>query len=563
MTSFREFAQVCKRIEATPGSLEMTAILAEFLKGADPEDLPIIAHFVMGEVFPAWTSQEIGVGASTLYTALARSSGRSVSEIEVLVRDTGDIGRTAMAALSKNTKGQATFSSFLEGDTSLSIHEVFERFQIISRSSGKGSQNTKIKNLQYLFNAAGPEEVAYIARLALEDMRIGVGEGIVRDAIAMAFELPVASVERAFMLTNDIGLVAGTAKTGGAEAVDRLDLRLDRPIRMMLAQITPSIESALSDIGEAAIEWKFDGARVQVHKDGDRVTLYSRKLEDITNSLPDIAAYVRQYVHAETAILDGEAVAVDEHGHPRAFQDIMRRLRRKHEVDSTAREIPLTFNIFDIMYLNGESLIDLPLIERREKLMECVQASASFNADKLTLSADPEEINEIYAEALRAGHEGIMIKNPRSPYSPGKRGKNWLKKKPVMETLDLVVIGAEWGYGKRTSLMGSYELACHEPGTGRFLSVGKVATGFSDEQLSELTTLFTDLIAMESATRIVLKPHVIFEVAFEEIQKSTNYDSGYALRFPRLVNVREDKSLEDIETIDKLEQMYRMQRERN
>ncbi|MDK2833213.1 MAG: ligase 1 [Methanolobus sp.] len=562
MTSFREFAQACKVIEATSGSLEMTSQVAELMKKVSPEELPIVTHFVMGEVFPAWSSQEMGVGAGILYAALARSSGLSVGDIENLVKDTGDIGKTAVKALAGKSKGQATFSSFLEEAPELSLHEVFERFQAISRSSGKGSQTSKIKNLQYLFNCSGPEEVGYIARLAVEDLRIGVGEGIVRDATASAFNVPVASVERAFMLTNDMGLVAATAREGGTEAVGGLGLKLNRPIRMMLAQIAPTIESAIAEVGEAAIEWKFDGARVQIHKDGDRVTLYSRKLEDISSSLPDIAASIRKYVHADSAILDGEAVALDERGHPRAFQDILRRLRRKYEVDSTAKEIPLSINIFDIMYLNGEDLIDLPLIRRRELLESCVENGDSISVARQVLTSNYEEISVIYAEALKAGHEGIMIKNPQSPYSPGKRGKNWLKKKPVMETLDLVVIGAEWGYGKRTSFMGSFALACHDPRTGRFLPVGKVATGFSDEQLAELTTIFSDLIVMESGIRIELKPQVIFEVAFEEIQKSTNYESGYALRFPRLVNVRDDKSLEDVETLGRLEEMYRLQRER-
>ncbi|MDW7731679.1 MAG: ATP-dependent DNA ligase [Methanolobus sp.] len=563
MTSFREFAQACKVIEETPGSLDMTSQIAELLDRVSPEELPVVTHFVMGEVFPAWSSEEIGVGAGILYAALAKSSGLSVSEIEDIVKETGDIGKTAVRALSKNPKGQATFSSFLTEAHDLSILEVFQRFQAISKASGKGSQAARIKNLQYLFNSASPEEVGYISRLAVEDLRIGVGEGIVRDAIAAAFYVPAQVVERGFMLTNDLGLVATTAKQGGTEAVSGLDLQLFRPIRMMLAQVTPTLEAALSDIGTAAIEWKFDGARVQIHKEGDNIKLYSRRLEDISNSLPDIVASIRKYVHADSAILDGEAVAIDERGRPRAFQDILKRFRRKYDVHSTAKEIPLTLNIFDMMYLDGENLINEPLVKRRELLTGCVENADSIRVDRQVITDDPEEINVIYSEALKAGHEGIMIKNPQSPYSPGKRGKNWLKKKPVMETLDLVVIGAEWGYGRRTSFLGSYALACHDPETGRFLPVGKVATGFSDEQLAELTALFSDLIIVESGKKVELKPEIIFEVAFEEIQKSTNYESGYALRFPRLVNVRDDKSLEDVETIGRLEGMYRLQRERN
>ncbi|MDK2825128.1 MAG: ligase 1 [Methanolobus sp.] len=563
MTSFKEFARACKVIEGTPGSLDMTALVAELLEKVTPDELPVVTHFVMGEIFPAWSSEEIGVGAGILYSALAKSAGLSVTDIKELVRETGDIGKTAVKALKKVSSGQATFSSFMEENSDLSILEVFARFQAMSKTSGKGSQTSKMKNLQYLFNSASSEEVGYIARIAVEELRIGVGEGIVRDAISKAFDVPSEEIERAFMLTNDLGLVAVTAKEGGRDAVQSLGLELNRPIRMMLAQVTPDFEVALSDLGTAAVEWKFDGARVQIHKEGDNITLFSRRLENITGSLPDIVEAVRENIDAQSAILDGEAVAIDENGRPRAFQDILKRFRRKYDVQSTAREIPLILNLFDIMYLNGEELLDLPLVQRREKLEGCVRSGDKIRVDTQYITDDLDRIMEVYNEALKAGHEGVMIKNPQSPYSPGKRGKNWLKKKPVMETLDLVVIGAEWGYGRRTSYLGSYALACHDPDTGRFLPVGRVATGFSDEQLAELTELFSDLIVTEIGTEVEIKPEIIFEVAFEEIQKSVNYDSGYALRFPRLVNVRSDKSIEDVETIGRLEEMYLVQRERN
>ncbi len=538
----------------------MTALVSELFSLVTSEELPVVTHFVMGEVFPAWSDEEVGLGTGLLLNAISKSSGLSVKKIEDIVRETGDIGKTTVKALGKVSKGQATFSSFLDSPVELSIMEVFERFKDISRATGKGSQTSRIKHLQYLFNSASAEEVGYIARLAIEDMRIGVGEGIVRDAIAKAFDVPVASVERGYMLTNDIGLVAVTAKKGGAEALLNLGLQVGRPIKLMLAQVTPDIETAIKDLGVVAAEWKFDGARVQIHKKGDEVTLYSRRLENITDSLPDIVSAVKKAIKADSAILDGEAVAIDEDGRPKPFQEILKRFRRKYDVQNKVRHIPLNLNLFDIMYLNGESLIELPLQKRRELLVSCVENSDLIRVDSQLITSDLSQINSMYEQALRAGHEGIMIKNPESPYSPGKRGKNWLKKKPVMETLDLVVIGAEWGYGRRTSFLGSYALACHDPETGRFLPVGKVATGISDEQLAELTELFKEHIISESGTIVEIRPHVLFEVAFEEIQKSTNYESGYALRFPRLVRVRDDKSLEEVDTLERLEDMYRTQR---
>ncbi len=538
----------------------MTGLVSELFSLVTSEELPIVTHFVMGEVFPAWTDEEVGLGTGILINALSRSSGLSIKEIEDIVRETGDIGKTTVKALGKVSKGQVTFSSFLDSPAELSIMEVFERFRDIAHATGKGSQTSKIKHLQYLFNSASVEEVSYIARLAIEDMRIGVGEGIVRDAIAKAFNVPVASVERGYMLTNDMGLVAVTAKEGGNEALLNLGLQVGRPIKLMLAQVTPDIETAIRELGVVAAEWKFDGARVQIHKKGDTVTLYSRRLENITGSLPDIVSAVKTAVKADSAILDGEAVAIDEDGRPKPFQEILKRFRRKYDVQNKVRHIPLTLNLFDIMYLNGDSLIELPLQKRREFLVSSIGDSDLVHVDNQLITSDISQINCMYEQALQAGHEGIMIKNPGSPYSPGKRGKNWLKKKPVMETLDLVVIGAEWGYGRRTSFLGSFALACHDPETGRFLSVGKVATGISDEQLAELTELFREHIISESGTSVEIRPHILFEVAFEEIQKSTNYGSGYALRFPRLVRVRDDKSLEEADTLERLEDMYRTQR---
>lgn len=561
MTSFKEFADVCWQIEHISGSLEMTEVVSRLLQNVSEEELPVVTHFVMGTVFPAWSSKQLGIGTKLLYTALSRSSGFCEKDIEKLVRETGDIGETAVRSLSGRSKNQATFSSFLDETPQLSILEVFERFNNISRASGKRSQATRIKNLLYIFSSCTPEEARYLSRLSIEDLRIGVGEGIVRDAISRSFDLTPQEVERAYMVTNDLGLVAGAAKHGGSEEVAKLSLKLNRPIKMMLAQITPGIEKAIAEIGISAIEWKFDGARVQIHKYGDKVTIFSRRQEDVTHSLPDIVSAVRQHVGADSAILDGEAVAMDENGRPRPFQDILKRFRRKYDVQTSVRDIPLTLNLFDIMYFDEKVLIDLPLLERREILSGCVENAANIMVDEQVLTDDENTVNEIYDAALKAGHEGIMIKNPDAPYSPGKRGKNWLKKKPLMETLDLVVIGAEWGYGRRANMIGSYALACYNPEDGKFLPIGKVATGITDEQLAELTELFSDLIIFESGRSIELKPEVVFEIAFEEIQKSPNYGSGYALRFPRLVGVREDKSPEEAETIERIEHIYRSQRD--
>ena len=567
MTSFREFSETCQAIEKISSTIDTTNRVAELLKKVDVKELPIATHFIMSEVFPAWSGKQLGIGTSLLYVSLSRASGMAIKSIESLIRTTGDIGDTALLILKEKRKNQVTFSSFLEEQPELSITEVYNRFKVASEASGKGSQDIKIKNLQFLFNSSTPREAKYISRLALEELRIGVGEGVVRDAIAKAFSVPADMVEHAFMVTNDLGIVAATAKEGGNEALQLLGIEINRPIKMMLSQISPDIDADIREMKEAAIEWKFDGARVQIHKNGNSVTLFSRKLENVTNSLPDLVEIVRKHVKAESAILDGEAVAVDEDGRPRAFQEILKRFRRKYDVEEKALGIPIQLNLFDIMYLNGKTLIDLPLIERRKALESCVERSTedskSICVDKQVITGDFELIEHIYREALKAGHEGLMVKNPNSMYSPGKRGKNWLKKKPLMETLDLVIVGAEWGFGRRANLIGSYTVACYDPETGRFLQVGKVGTGLTDDQLKELTEMLSGLMeGGEAGGVFAIRPKIVLEIAFEEIQKSPNYDSGFALRFPRFIRIRDDKDPEEADTIQRIGKVYSQQLKR-
>ena len=567
MTSFREFAETCQAIEKISSTIDTTSRVADLLKKVDVEELPIATHFIMSEVFPAWSGEQLGIGTSLLYVSLSRASGMPVKSIESLIRTTGDIGDTALLILKEKRKNQVTFSSFFEEQPDLSITEVHNRFKIASEASGKGSQDIKIKNLQFLFNSSTPREAKYISRLALEELRIGVGEGVVRDAIAKAFSVPVDVVEHAFMVTNDLGIVAATAKEGGVEALEYLGIEINRPIKMMLSQISPDIVADIKEMKEAAIEWKFDGARVQVHKAGNSVTLFSRKLENVTNSLPDLVEIIRKHVKAESAILDGEAVAVDEDGKPRAFQEILKRFRRKYDVEEKALGIPIQLNLFDIMYLNGKTLIDLPLIERRKALESCVESSVedskSICVDKQVITGDLELIEQIYRDALEAGHEGVMVKNPNSFYSPGKRGKNWLKKKPLMETLDLVIVGAEWGFGRRANLIGSYTVACYDPETLRYLQVGKVGTGLTDDQLKELTEMLSGLMeGGEAGGVFAIRPKIVLEIAFEEIQKSPNYDSGFALRFPRFIRIRDDKDPEEADTIQRIGKVYSQQLKR-
>ena len=553
MTGFLGFAQLCQKVEGVSGSLEKIDLVAAFLSDLDEAELSVASRFVMGTVFSPGQDRVLGVGPSILYEALARACGCSADQISQMLRETGDPGLVAARIVEK--RRPIGFAAFL-GEDLLSISDVYQRFLDIARASGRRSQEAKIKNLQFLFSQSSSLEAQYIARLAIEDMRIGVGEGGVRDAIAKAFARPAMDVERANNLTNDIGLVAVSARRG---TLSELHVMVHHPIKVMLAQLGDGIPAAFQEMSTAAIEWKYDGARVQIHKDGDNVQIFSRRLEKVTGSLPEIVRMTLQ-IKAKNAILDGEVVAMGKDGRPMAFQEILKRFRRKYNVEKLALQIPLNLFLFDLIYLDDKSLIDLTLTERRA-LLEKV-ADPSILADQV-LSDKPEVAEEIYARALDAGHEGVMLKNPSSVYGPGKRGKNWLKIKPVMETLDLVVIGAKWGEGRRASLLGSYRLGCIDQETNKLLDLGWVATGLTDEALADLTEMFGELIIVQKGMEVEIKPTVIFEVAYEEIQKSPNYSSGYALRFPRLIAVRDDKSLDEADTLDRVISLYKVQRGRN
>ena len=555
MTSFLAFAKLCQEVEAVSGSLEKVDLVAAFLAGLDEAELSVACNYVMGTLFSRSLDLDLGVGPSILYEALAKACGCPAEQIPQMLRTTGDPGLVAADIVVK--KRPIGFAAFLKVEP-LSIAEVYERFVAIARASGR-SQDIKIKNLQFLFSQADSLEARYIARLAIEDMRIGIGKGNMRDAVARAFSDSGAdeeNVERAYNLTNDMGLVAVAARRG---TLSELSVMINHPIKMMLAQLGESIAAALDDIGTAAIEWKYDGARVQIHKEGDSVAVFSRRLENVTASLPEIVLTARQ-ITAESAILDGEAVAIGKDGRPMAFQEILKRFRRKYNVEKLAAQIPLRLFLFDLIYLDGKSVTDLPFRERRA-LLEKI-ANPALLADQI-LSGNAEAAEGIYRQALDAGHEGIILKNPYSVYAPGKRGKNWLKIKPVMETLDLVVIGAKWGEGRRAGFLGSYRLGCRDFATGKLLDMGFVATGFSDESLAELTEMFRELILREKGMDVEIKPAVIFEVAYEEIQKSPNYSSGYALRFPRMVTLRDDKSLEEADSLERVASLYRGQRGRS
>lgn len=547
---FKDLAEFCEKLEKISSTLELTARIAEFLrKIEDDNDLYNAVLFILGKVYPPWDEREIGVGVGLIYEALEKVSSVRKAKIEEMVREAGDLGLVAEELIKKKKMATLAFEE-------LTIRKVRETFDEMSSLVGEGSRKKKIMLLTGLYGLSSPLEARYLTRLILSEMRLGVGEGVMRDAIAKAFNSQPEVVERAYMITSDLGKVAVVAKNEGEKGLKSMKIHLHIPVRMMLAQVAESAESAINEMKKAAVEWKFDGSRVQVHWDGKKVTLYSRRLENVTNALPEMVEEIKNYIKPNV-ILDGEIIAVKD-GRPMPFQHVLRRFRRKHDVGKMVEKIPLEVHFFDILYNEGE-VIDLPLSERRKILELAVKESEKIKIAKQTVTDDVEQVKQIYADAIDAGHEGVMIKNPSSPYVPGKRGKHWLKLKAIMETLDLVVVGGEWGEGKRSHWISSYELACLDTTTGKLLKVGKVATGFTEEDLDELTEMFKPLITSQQGKIVEFIPKYVFEVAYQEIQKSPKYESGYALRFPRFIRLRDDKDVDEADTIERVEKLYKMQ----
>jgi len=566
---FREFAERAAEIEAEPADLEVVALVTDLLDAAD-EDLPVVARFVQGRVFPDHDSTTLDVGPSYLYDAIARAAGRNVDadDVEDDLAERGEIGEVAA---SYDLGGQTGLSAFGAGagggSDDLTVGDVAEKLETLAETEGEGSQDAKIDLLFGLLNRCSSEEAKYLVRIVLSEMRIGVGEGAVRDAVAEAFDVPVEDVERALQVSNDYGLVAEVARDDGVDGLAELTLEIGRPVQAMLAQ-AGSVTDAMEEWDEAAVEWKYDGARVQLHHEPEGLTrVYSRNMEDVTDALPEVVEFAEERIDVP-AILDGEVVAIDDGGEPLPFQNVLRRFRRKHDVAAAREEVAVRPAFFDCLHANGKDLLDEPLVERHERLTEVLddggEAPTDTAADveglsKLWISDDADDIEAIDADALDAGHEGIMLKNPESTYSPGRRGKNWLKRKPDVETLDLVVTGAEWGEGRRATFFGTFLLSARVDDRGEYETIGKVATGITDEELEELTELLEPHVRAEDGQEVDVEPEIVFEVGYEEIQASPTYSSGYALRFPRFVGVREDLDPEDGDTIERVERLANRQ----
>jgi DNA ligase-1 len=546
---FSELASLGERLERTTSRLELINLLAEFLRNLDPTEIPATVRLTIGQVFPEWDGRALNLSWKAAMRVVGSLVSHTAASDETIFAEAEDTGEAVQMLL----EGARTKPP---QPPPLTILDVYQTFEEIAATTGPGSRIKKEGLLRGLLVRASPVEAKYIVKDVIAEMRHGVGEGIMLEAIAQAAGVPPRLVSRANMLWGDLGEAALVALTEGEAALERASLRLFRPIKPMLAQTAEDLAEAFARYkGRVALEYKLDGARVQIHKRGDEVRIYSRQLSDVTASLPDVVAEIRRGLRTDEAIVEGEAIAVDAQGRPLPFQHLMRRFRRVHDVAAMAREIPLQLHLFDLLYVDGHSLIDAPY-EKRWQALESVVGTLSLVPRLIPQTV--EEGQRFAEEAYRAGHEGVMAKNLASNYTPGVRGRAWLKLKHAL-TLDLVIVAADWGYGRRHGWLSNYHLAARDEATGEYLEVGKTFKGPTDEEFQEMTQRLLALERYRRGGTVFVEPRVVVEVLFNELQKSSQYKSGLALRFARIARVREDKSPAEADTIQTLRWLYERQ----
>jgi ATP-dependent DNA ligase I len=538
----RTFVETADAVAATSKKLEKIRLVAELFKSLSRGEAAQAATFLTGRAFPRHEERVLGLGGSSLYRLVVELTGRSVDELTAVYRKYGDLGDVAEEALAHTD--HAT-------NPEISLADVVQSFAKIAAARG---QAQKYEALKSLFEKSAPGEVKYIVKIITGDLRIGLKESLVEEAIAKAFNRPADAVRRANMFTGDIGKTLGLAATNQlADAT----IALFHPIGFMLA--TP-IETAAELFDEEhtrfLVEEKYDGIRAQVHKQGTRVKMFSRTLDEATE-FPELVAPALA-LPGEFA-LDGEILAW-QGTQPLPFTQLQRRLGRKSaQMGLWSHEIPIRFVAFDLLYRDGVSLLDLPSSERRTRLADLFSVSHDFALELAPASIcdSPKAVEAAFRKSLAAGHEGIVAKDPDSIYTPGRRGGHWFKLKEPFATLDVVVTAVEYGHGKRHGVLSDYTFAVRSG--EQLLNIGKAYSGLTEAEITEYTKYFLEHTTEDQGFRRIVEPTVVIEVAFNNMQKSDRHASGYALRFPRIKRFRPDKPVTEIDTLDRVVELYSKQ----
>ena len=577
---YSDLAETFDRLESTGSRLEMTSILADFLRRADKGELRSIVYLSQGKLHPDFVPGVLGMADRLVMKAIAKASGNPDEKVEKLTIETGDLGQVAETMISKK-KQMALFSE------ELTVARVVKGLTTIENADGKDSQDTKQKTLAGLLHDSGPLEARYLCRTVTGRMRVGAADMTILDALAEAFASKEdrPTIERAFNVTCDIGLVAETIANGGMDAIRAIGVTVGSPVKVMLAERLPSISEVVEKMGgRCAMEYKYDGIRVQAHIGRDSVKLYSRRLEDLTSNFPDIAEALRARCRHGEAIIEGECVAIDpETGYMLPFQNVTHR-RKKHGMDEAVKEIPVRIFMFDMLYADGKDWTSEPYLDRRAALEDGFEIGDNVQMTTMRMVGSPEEGEDFFANAIGARCEGIMAKSvaPDSVYRAGSRGFLWIKYKKdyqqaLTDSFDLAVVGAFYGMGKRAGRYGALLMAAYDGETGRFETVCKLGTGFDDAFLDAMPALLDGSLSeskpssvdAEMVPDVWFEPAVVLEVVAAEITLSPIHTAakdvlkegaGLGIRFPRFTGrVRDDKAPEQCTSVTEIIEMYEMQ----
>lgn len=589
------------KLEGTSKRLEKTFYLANFLKSIKTEDASDILLLLEGKIFPDSDDQKMGVSDSIVIKAIMASTGANQQQIESLWKNTGDLGIAVQETMSKKRQ----MSLFRQDVT---VKRIVSNLKKVATLEGAGTVNQKVSFISDLLNSADPKEAKYLVRTILNALRIGISSGTIRDAIAWSvlYDFPeefpdddylkniaehrtrssqeknfdyntiIDDIDYAYSIVNDFGIILRKIREEGFDSLRKVEPSLGNPLKVMLYQKVKSVDDAFAQVGRpAAIEYKYDGFRIQVHKSGDSIRIFTRSLDDVSEQFPEIIEYAKENILADDVIIDGEAVGYDTVSKRYLpFQKISQRIKRKYDIDGMKSQITVEWTIFDVLYY-GRSVLSTPFHERRKIIEKIVKVEDKrVVLSKILITDDSERAKAFYHQALSDKQEGVMFKNLDAIYVPGSRVGTGVKLKPIMDPLDLVIVGAEWGEGKRASWFTSFILACRSA-SGELLEIGRVGTGFkeingetasadgtssSDDEgyvsFEDLTNQLKPLITREKGKEAQVRPKIVLEIAFEEIQKSNSYSSGFALRFPRVLRLRPEKPIDEISTIEDVMRYY-------
>jgi DNA ligase-1 len=535
-TLMLEFAHAGAAVGSTSATLEKARILGAYFRTLDDDDLRRAAVFMSGRAFSPSKRRTLGLGWATISKAVSSLSGRDEDELGGIFRKHSDLGDWAGEALQGRTHPGP-----------VSLQEVEDTFEAIRTARGK----SKEAPLTSLLRRLDPEAARFFIKIISGELRIGLSEGLVEAAIAEAFDVSITQVKRVHLITGDIGETAVRCKH---KQFDTTTITLFQPVRFMLASPVETPAEAFERMGATSVwtEEKYDGVRCQLHRQAERIELFSRDLKETTSAFPELAENAPSIGH--DVLFDGEVLAHRD-GRVLRFFELQRRLGRKQVSADLRQEVPVVLVVFDMLWLDGRALLDEPL-ETRRRLMEGLGLQHPFLLARLEEATGPDHLDQIFAQTRERGNEGLMVKDPLSPYTPGRRGLAWLKLKRPLATLDVVVTAVEWGHGKRKGVLSDYTFAVKDTSTGRLVNVGKAYTGLTDAEIATMTTRFLEITIEDHGHVRLVKPEVVLEVAFDSIQHSTRHKSGYALRFPRIVRIRDDKPVEEIDTVERVAELY-------